>query len=115
MKDSDAQRLHHIRTYCEDIADSIRRFGPAYEIFENDRDYFNSVSMCLMQIGELSGALSDEFKDETRNRIQWGPIKAMRNLFAHSYAAMSKSVIWETATKDIPELLQFCNATLEEE
>jgi uncharacterized protein with HEPN domain len=113
MKDSDAQRLHHIKTYCEDIADSIVRFGAVYEIFAKDRDYFNSVSMCLMQIGELSRGLSDEFKDETRNQIQWGSIKAMRNLFAHAYAAMSRAVVWETAMKDIPELLRFCDAILE--
>jgi hypothetical protein len=27
---------------------------------------------------------------------------------AYSYGVMSKSIIWETATKDIPELLRFC-------
>jgi uncharacterized protein with HEPN domain len=108
MKERDMQRIRHIMTYCEDIAASIKRFGVYYETFVQDKDYFNSVSMCLMQIGELAGGLSDEFKDVTRSRIQWGPIRAMRNLFAHSYAVMSKSIIWETATKDIPELLRFC-------
>jgi uncharacterized protein with HEPN domain len=100
-------------TYCEDIATSIRRFGADYEIFAKDKDYFNSISMCLMQIGELSGGLSDEFRDATRSRIQWGPIRAMRNLFAHSYAIMSRPIIWETATKDIPELLHFCTTIVD--
>jgi uncharacterized protein with HEPN domain len=67
-----------------------------------------------MQIGELSGGLSDEFKDATRNRMRWDPIKAMRNLFAHAYAVMSRAIIWETATKDIPGLLYFCKTILEE-
>lgn len=44
--------------------------------------------------------------------MQWGPIKGMRNLVAHSYGNMSREIIWETATVDIPTLLQFCEEQL---
>lgn len=54
MKDTDLQRIQHIKTYCEDIAETIARFGNDYNIFSFDRDYVNSVSMSMMQIGELS-------------------------------------------------------------
>jgi len=113
MDNSDIQRVHHIKTYCEDIAAAISRFGDSFDTFQQDRDYFNSVSMSLMQIGELSAGLSDSFKDRTRQQVMWAPMKAMRNMFAHAYAAMNKSVIWETATKDIPVLLNFCNSILD--
>jgi len=69
--------------------------------------------MSMMQIGELSTGLSEKFKDQTREQVMWTPMRAMRNMFAHAYAAMNKSVIWETATKDIPVLLTFCQKTLE--
>lgn len=85
MKDSDFQRIQHIKTYCEDIADTVVRFGNSYQIFESDKDFFNSISMSIMQIGELSAGLSDEFKDATRHHIQWGALKGIRNLFAHAF------------------------------
>jgi len=113
MDNSDIQRIHHIKTYCEDIADAIKCYGNDYDSFLANIHYANSVSMSLMQIGELSAGLSDSFKDQTRQRIMWTPMKAMRNMFAHAYASMNKAVIWETAIKDIPVLLSFCDIILE--
>ena len=65
--------------------------------------------MSIMQIGELSVNLSEDFKDATRKHIPWSLIKGMRNHFAHGYAMMNKDDIWETAVKDIPNVLSFCN------
>ena len=112
MNNSDIQRIQHIKTYCEDIEETIVRFGQEYEIFAQDKDYFNSVSMSMMQIGELSAGLSDEFKNETSDQMQWGAIKGMRNLFAHAYAAMNKEIIWESAILDIQVLQSFCESVL---
>jgi len=112
MKDSDLQRIRHIQTYCVDIAETIERFGEDFNVFEHDKDFSNSVSMNMMQIGELSIGLTDEFKDSTRNHIQWGAMKGMRNLFAHAYISMNKAVIWESATRDVPAVLDFCNSIL---
>jgi len=114
MKDTDLQRIQHIKTYCEDIAETVVRFGNDYNIFESDKDFINSVSMNMMQIGELSVGLSDAFKDATRHQIQWGALKGMRNLFAHAYISMNKSVIWESATRDVPAVLDFCVKIIEQ-
>ena len=109
MNSGDMQRIQHIKSYCEDINQSIDRFGNKFNVFIKDKDYFNSVSMCLMQIGELSGTLSEQFKEETKNQIQWVAIRGMRNIFAHAYISIDKNIIWETATRNVPELLEFCN------
>ena len=109
MKDSDLNRIKRLKTYCEDIAKTINRFGKDFNSFSNDTDYQNSISMSIMQIGELSNGLSDEFKENTRDKIQWEPIRAMRNMFAHGYGSMDIEVIWETAINDIPVLLEFCS------
>ncbi len=113
MKDSDIQRIRHMKSYCEKIAKTINRFGAERKTFASDDDYANSVSMSIMQIGELSIGLSDEFKEKTKNQMQWGMIRGMRNLFAHTYASMDKDVIWEVASNDIPGLLLFCNGIIE--
>ena len=111
----DYERILHIKRYCEDIAGTIIRFGETFDLFSKDIDYYNSLSMSIMQIGELSVSLSDEFKDSTRTQVPWGLIKGMRNHFAHGYATMEKNDIWETATKDIPNLLHFCVRVIENE
>lgn len=115
MDSGDLNRIRHIKRYCEDIAGTINRFGDSYDKFSQDIDYYNSISMSIMQIGELSGGLSDEFKDATRTQMPWGMMKGMRNHFAHGYATMEKTDIWETAIKDIPNLLLFCNDIIQKE
>lgn len=108
----DLQRIKHIRDYCIAIRDTIARYGNSFEVYSQDADYQRSVSFSILQIGELSGGLSAEYKSKTADRIQWGPMKGMRNLVAHNYGNMDQSIIWETATVDIPVLLQFCNEQL---
>ena len=107
MLQPDRQRLEHIRDYCIEIKKTIIRYGESFEA-----DYQRSVSFCILQIGELSGGLSVEFRKATADRIQWGPIKGMRNLVAHSYGSMSRDIIWETAVTDIPVLQEFCEQQL---
>jgi uncharacterized protein with HEPN domain len=109
MKDSDLQKLKYIRGYCNDINATIIRFGNSYETFSNDIVYKNSVAMSIIQIGELAGSLSDEFKEKTSSQMQWGVIRGMRNLIEHSYTTLNIEDIWEVATKDIPALSKFCD------
>lgn len=112
MLPPDLQRIKHIRDYCVEIQKTIARYGNSFEIFDTDADYQRSISFSILQIGELSGGLSAEYRKETANRVQWGPIKGMRNLVAHNYGNMSREIIWETATVDIPVLESFCNEQL---
>ena len=113
MLPPDLQRLEHIRDYCDEIQKTIERYGNSFEVFDDDADYQRSVSFCILQIGELSGRLSPEYRQATASRIQWGPIKGMRNLVVYSYESMSRDIIWETAVSDIPVLRDFCNEQLE--
>lgn len=109
----DLQRLSHIRDYRVEIEKTIAQYGRSFEVFDGDVDYQRSVSFCILQIGELSGGLSQEYRQSTADRIQWGPIKGMRNLVAHNYGSMSRDIIWETATVDIPVLKVFCQEQLD--
>lgn len=112
MLSPDKQRLVHIRDYCDEIQKTVQRYGASFEAFDCDADYQRSVSFCILQIGELSGKLSEEFRQATAGRIQWGPIKGMRNLVVHSYGSVSRDIIWETVMTDIPVLKDFCNEQL---
>ena len=112
MLPPDLQRIKHISDYCTEIEKTVTRYGRAFAIFDSDPDYQRSVSFSILQIGELSGGLSQEYRQATADRVQWGPIKGMRNLVAHNYGSMSREIIWETATTDIPALKRFCEEQL---
>ncbi len=113
MQQADRQRLTHIYEYCVSIEKAIQRFGSDFQSFDSDEDFQHSLSFCLLQIGELGGGLSEEYRRETANRVQWGPMKAMRNMVAHGYGKMDRRIIWETVTTDIPALKAFCEEQLE--
>lgn len=108
MDKSDWQRIIHIRTHCDDIESFLNRFGRDFHTFEEDRAYFNAVSMCIFQIGELANGLSEDFRQKTSREIPWRMIRGMRNVLAHSYGEIDEEVIWETANNDIPLLKDFC-------
>mgnify|MGYP000236637822 CR=1 FL=1 len=55
----DAQILAHILEYCNRIEKTLSRFGREFDVFLEDQDYMDSVSMNLLQIGELAGKFSD--------------------------------------------------------
>ena len=114
MMSPDLQRILRIRDYCLEIQKTISRYGNDYQIFDSDGDYQRSIAFSILQIGELGRSLSEAYRKETCNRIQWGPIKGMRNMVAHSYGSMSREIIWETDTIDITVLLNFCEAQLKE-
>ena len=57
----DAQILAHILEYCNRIEKTLSRFGRNFDIFLQDQDYMDSVSMNLLQIGELAGKFSDAY------------------------------------------------------
>ena len=108
MLGADKQRLKHIISYCDEIEGFILRFGDDYDVFIADRADFNAVTMCILQIGELSGGLSEEFREATKGEMPWGLVRGLRNLLAHNYGNADEATVWETAKSDIPFLKQFC-------
>lgn len=114
MNDRDQNILQHIKMHCDDIETFIIRFGKDYEVFTSDKAYFNAVSMGILQIGELAGNLSEEYRAKTSKKIPWSNIKGMRNIVVHDYGSIDEELLWETAIRDIPALLEFCNFELEQ-
>ena len=67
--------------------------------------------MCIIQIGELVGRLSDDFRSAHED-IPWYEIKALRNLHAHDYENVNMELVWEAITIDVPELKKNLEALL---
>lgn len=111
--DRDISILDHIVNYCDQIEETIHRFGSSYASFSADRIYRNAAAMCVLQIGELAGKLTDDFRAKHPG-APWRQIKAMRNIVAHSYGTVDPETTWEVLTEDIPALKQYCAAILKE-
>lgn len=107
----DSNILKHIVTYCEQIEMTIDRFGSSYETFAADTIYRNAAALCILQIGELVGKLTDDFR-AAHPSIPWRQIKAMRNIVAHSYGSVDPETTWEIITDDIPALKAYCLGVL---
>ena len=67
--------------------------------------------MCVVQIGELVGELSEETK-ALNPSIPWRVIKDTRNFYVHAYGAIDLSSVWETLINDIPMLKTACEKML---
>ncbi len=107
MDNRDITILKHMLKYCNEINNTIERFGNSIDSFKNDSDYKDSLSMKIFQIGELANHLTDEYLEETKNEINWNAIRGMRNRFAHGYGKMDLNKIFYTATEDIPVIKNF--------
>jgi len=112
MLTRDREYIHHIQSYCEDVADAIAELGNDRDVFLNNKHYISAISMYIFQISELCGGLSEDFKDAHRSEIPWALIRGMRNRFAHAYNKMDRIDIWKAATIDIPNLKVFCERFL---
>ena len=60
LKDRDKVILQKIGDYCQQIEQTVARFGADFETYCADHVYRNACCMCILQIGELVGKLSGE-------------------------------------------------------
>lgn len=106
MNQRDKSILEKIMDYCQEIEDTHVFFKQDKELFENEKQgfiYRNSITMPILQIGELSKMLSQEFLNE-EIQIPWKMIMRMRDIVAHHYGSLDYEIVWNTSMSDIPKL-----------
>lgn len=113
MLSPDLQRLEHIRDYCSRIQRSLLRHKYSIEDFHTDDDFQQSVAFSVLQIGELCNGLSEKYRKETGDQIQWNSIRGLRNIIVHDYGSIKLDILWDIVTTDIPALKQFCDDQFE--
>ena len=103
--------MHLLIQYAKEVSETLERFSNDYNQFVHDFVFFNALSMPIYQFAEQTLNLSEDAK-ELFGDVCWHAIRGMRNLFAHAYGTMSPIDIWETATTDIPLLVNKINSIL---
>jgi len=114
MNSRDIDILEHIICYCDDIEETNKHFGNSFEVLESNRVYKNALTMCILQIGELAGHLSEEFKIAYPN-MPWSDLRKMRDLAAHHYIKFDEDTLWETIVEDIPVLREYCEKVISQQ
>ena len=65
----------------------------------------DSVMFRLIQVSENSDKLSESLKC-AHSDISWRAMKGMRNRIVHVYGSVDLTVIYDTISEDIPDLLR---------
>jgi len=103
----DTYIIKKVIKYCAEASETVLRFGDSLETLKADNIYRNAAAMCILQIGELVGNLSDEFIEKYKD-MPWKQIKGMRNIAAHGYEEFDVDILWQTLKEDLPLLKKYC-------
>lgn len=96
--------------YLTDIveaADAVQRFVEGFQCHEllDDELRQSAVLQKLIVIGEAAARLPRAFT-ERHPDVPWSDIVGFRNIAVHQYFAVDWSIVWVTATQDVPALRQ---------
>lgn len=97
----DAASVLDIVTACRRIARFVANLDETQ--FRADEAKHWAVVSQLMIIGEAVGRLSENFTT-SRPHIPWRQIAGTRNRLIHAYDKIDWSIVWTTATRDVPVL-----------
>ena len=106
MSSRDKMILIKIITYCDEIEKTHAFFQQDKTLFydkEKGFVYRNSITMPILQIGELAKRLSEEMRNH-HDDIPWRAVMGMRDIFAHHYGALDYDIAWNTSVVEIPAL-----------
>ena len=91
------------------VSDITKQYGK--KDFLNNDIAQRAVAMTIINVGELTGIFSDDFK-QRYSHIPWKKIKGLRNIVAHKYEIVDFEDVWETAITSIPELESYLKEIL---
>lgn len=108
-------RFAHIKlllSATQNIKDFISTMGSTMKFsdFENDRKTQSSVIMQLQVIGELVKKIPESMKSDIN--LPWKKMTGLRDIIAHDYFSLDLEAVWNTVTKDVPDLADEINKYL---
>ena len=106
MNERDIIIVNKIISYCNEIKDTHTYFNNDKNLFfdkEKGFVYRNSITMPILQIGELAKNLSEEFRTSNKD-IPWREVSGIRDVFAHHYGSLDYDMAWNTSKEDIEDL-----------
>lgn len=99
--DPDQRYLDEIAKAAAQLAEITRRYDLA--AFAADQIVFDATAMNLVRLGEAATHLSQPFT-ESHPDVDWKGFRDLRNIIAHQYWSLAPDRIWETASREVPDL-----------
>ena len=96
-----------------DAARAIRSFveGMDESAFRVDRRTLDAILRNLTVIGEAARHVPEDFRARFRE-VPWLEMADMRNVVVHEYFGVDVEILWQTATRDVPELEALLNVVV---
>lgn len=107
MKSKDIIIIRKILGYCDQVKEAMDMFHADYQVFKTNSVFSNACCMCILQIGELCKAVSDELREDVKE-VPWREWCGIRDIFAHQYSNLDYQSAWQTLVEDLPELENAC-------
>ena len=90
--------------YCDDALTFTE--GMDRDAFLHDNKSKAAASMMVIQIGEMCGRLSDDFRAKFPD-MKWRTIKDIRNRITHGYGDINFGRVWNILKQDVPTIKTF--------
>ena len=103
MNDRELVRLKHMRDAAKEALSFLK--GRTREDLSRDRMLLLALIKEIEIIGEVATQISDESRKAVP-QIPWPKIVAMRNRLINAYADVDLSILRDTLTGALPELLR---------
>ena len=101
---------YYVNRILEDLRFVQRHMdGTGPDVFSHNEILQDSMMFRLIQISENARKLSEDYRENHRT-IPWTAIFGLRNRLVHDYGSVDYTVIYETLTGDIPQLLEMLSA-----
>lgn len=96
-----------------DATRAIRSFveGMDESAFRGDRKTLDAILRNLTVIGEAARHVPEGIRARFRE-VPWLEMADMRNVVVHEYFGVDVEILWQTATRDVPELEALINAVV---
>jgi len=89
--------------YAEDAQAVVA--GRSEDEMLSDLPFRYALQYCLLVVGEAASEVSDATQEKLPN-VPWRQIIGMRNWLVHGYSVIRTETLWETATRDLPALVE---------
>lgn len=92
--------LEDIQTAMQRIAEYIGNYS--FDQFKKDYKTVDAVIRNFEIIGEATKNLPEKLKDQYPD-VPWAEMYALRNKISHEYFGIDYEIIWDIATRYLPE------------
>lgn len=111
MPPEDRTRILHMIEAGETAVAFIS--GRARADLDSDRMLLFALARSVEVLGEAASKVSAETR-QAADSIPWSQIVAMRNRLIHAYFDIDHTILWKTATEEIPPLLPALRTLLDQ-